>query len=28
LIGHTPFQVFVGALLGCAMAIYLHHLWQ
>lgn len=28
LIGHTPFQVFVGALLGCGMAMYLYHLWN
>jgi hypothetical protein len=24
LIGHTPFQVFIGALLGCAVALLLH----
>lgn len=28
LIGHTPFQVFIGALLGCTAALFLHHIWQ
>lgn len=27
LIGHTPFQVFIGALLGCATALFLYHNW-
>jgi len=28
LIGHTPFQVFIGALLGCAIALFLYHIWK
>lgn len=28
LIGHTPFQVFVGAILGCVVALLLHYIWM
>lgn len=28
LIGHTPFQVFIGAVLGCIVALVLHDLWR
>jgi len=28
LIGHTPFQVFIGALLGCTIALFLYHIWK
>lgn len=28
LIGHTPFQVFIGAILGCISALLLYHMWQ
>lgn len=25
--GHTPFQVFVGMLIGIGIAVWLHHVW-
>ena len=27
LIGHTPIQVFIGALIGCGLAILFHNVW-
>lgn len=27
LVGHTPFQVFIGALLGVALGILFHRIW-
>ncbi len=28
LIGHSPFQVFVGMVVGCVLAVWLFHIWQ
>jgi len=28
LIGHSPFQVFVGTLLGCSLSAILFHVWK
>jgi len=28
LIGHSPFQVFIGTLLGCSLSAILFHVWK